>query len=94
MDIPNSCDNLDTCQDMTSFPVEGISTWTAGGGLYTQAYYSGHVPPPECGSGCDIESSRVRILFWPVDMNDTNTHNILESAETVPYTTVSDGFTL
>lgn len=93
-DIPSSCLGGYACESATSFPIKDVTVWVDGGGSYTQGYYSGNFPPVECGSGCDIESSRVRILFWPVDENDTNIQNVSESAGTLPYTTVSDGFTL
>jgi len=64
------------------------------GGPHTRSYYPGSVPPSECGDGCEIHGWGVRILFWPVDDNNTHVHNVSVAAAKLPYTTVSDGFTL
>ena len=95
-DIPSSClgdINAEAQCEGRSFPISAASVWTDGGGLFTQTHYSGPVPPVECSDGCDTSASHVRIIFWPVDDdNSTALQNV--SAEASPYTTVSDGFTL
>lgn len=84
---------------MTTLPSQhysylGGSQTTYASRPYTGTRYSGPVPPIECGNGCDIEASRVRILFWPVDEIGPTTHNTSDAAALTPYTTVSEGFTL
>lgn len=88
---PNSCTGPGACEDATSF---ATSLVTYGGGMVPQPYYSGQVPPVECSDGCDVEATRVRILFWPVDDNSTTQQNVTDTAEVLPYSTISDGFTL
>ncbi len=75
-----------------TLPQGGNTTYS--GYSITHSVYSGSLPPPECGNGCRIKSSRVRILFWPVDDQKPVIHNTSDGAAIVPYTTVSDDFTL
>lgn len=71
------------------------TTVTYGGNMVgTQYPYSGLSPPGDCCESCQVDSSNVRILFWPVDIDNTTAHNASQAGITKPYTTVSDGFTL
>lgn len=75
--------------------ITGSTTVTYGGNeIYTQSYFAGPSPPDDCCESCEIDSSGVRILFWPVDIDNTTAHNTSQGGATEPYTTVSDGFTL
>ena len=95
--VPSSCDGYRECFDSSGDITDLVTSTvvqTEGGGLVPQSYYSGQAPPAECSDGCDVEATRVRILFWPVDDNSTTLQNVTKAAELIPYTTVSDGFTL
>ena len=52
-------------------------------------------PPADCCLGkCTINADKVRILYWPVETDNTFANNITKVATPSPYTTVLDGFTL
>lgn len=93
-DTPKSCMGFGACEGVTSFAIKDTSVWNDGGNMIASSYYSGQVPPVECSDGCDVEATRVRILFWPVNDNSTTLQNVTDAAKALPYTTVSDGFTL
>lgn len=80
--------------DYTSMGLTGTNLCTLSGNGITQSYYSGSAPPGECSDGCLLDASRVRILFWPANGNNSTLQNISNTLGPLPYTTVSDGFTL
>ena len=75
--------------------ITGTTVVTMGGKeVYTETGALISNPPDDCCESCEIDSSRVHILFWPLDDNQTTAQNASNVKATTPYTMVSNGFTL
>ena len=66
------------------------------GGAYTESAYARFDPPRDCCADCEVNADRVRVLYWPVDLDNhtSKAQNLSNAPVVIPYTTVSDGFTL
>ncbi len=81
----------------TDESLTGTTVFTYGGKqVRTESVFQVPSLPDDCCESCEIDSSGVHILFWPVDdnNNDTKAQNVSNAKITTPYTTVSNGFTL
>ena len=79
----------------TAESVTGTTVVTIGGeDIHTDTGPVISSPPDDCCESCEIDSSGVHIIFWPVEDSNTTLHNASDANLKVPYTMVSDGFTL
>lgn len=79
----------------TDESLTGTAVETIGGKeTYTESAFSIPSPPDDCCESCEIDSSGVHILFWPVDDDEMIAQNVSNATAITIHTTVSDGFTL
>ena len=81
--------------DGTAESVTGTTVQTIGGeDIHTDTGAVISSPPDDCCESCEIDSSGVRILFWPIEDDGNSLGNASNATLQEPYTTVSGGFTL
>ena len=69
-----------------------VETYTDSGLAITDQAYTA---PTDCCQPCYLLAYHVQLLFWPIDLAAAvDNHSTITTTASIPYTTVSDGFTL